>query len=428
MIRWLKNWLGIAEAREPTDEGETMRLHTGATGDETTARLKDLMEQMRQELAKAVAPEMFGPLTGTYEHRLKLVADAVRADHAAFGAKDEWEVYTLATSEASVIIQAPDGRCFQVPYVIEADKVRLVMDGKQEVKLTSSVVSVQQAALEKLLQVIQKPYTSTAQLPAAVRRLPKHGQEIYLAAFNAAYKEYDDEGKAHATAWAAVKNKYERRADGKWVAKARGEGQGAGGPRQGDGGTDTCVCPECGHEQEHERGTPCTKTACADCGELMVGKAVKTEGDVTWDHVGDVLKAAGEPSPMPKDWFVPILKVDSDRRLVWGIVLEPGDPDHVDSQGDYIQPDQIEAAAHDFMKRYRHDRATMGEQHAREASVDVVESYLAPQDFQINEQAVKAGSWVLVSYVSDEGMWASVKAGGLTGYSIGGLGERVAAA
>ncbi len=50
------------------------------------------------------------------------------------------------------------------------------------------------------------PYDSLADLPEAVKALPKHAQEIWLAAFNAAYEQYDgDEGKAAAVAWAAVK-------------------------------------------------------------------------------------------------------------------------------------------------------------------------------------------------------------------------------
>lgn len=54
---------------------------------------------------------------------------------------------------------------------------------------------------------------------------------------------------------------------------ARGQGQGQGGPRQGDGGTDTCVCPECGATAKHDRGTPCTKVSCSKCGAKMVGSS-----------------------------------------------------------------------------------------------------------------------------------------------------------
>lgn len=63
------------------------------------------------------------------------------------------------------------------------------------------------------------PYTKDNP-PAATKGLPAHAQDIFIAAANAALEEYEgDEGKAHATAWTAVKTKYHQ-VDGKWVAKA----------------------------------------------------------------------------------------------------------------------------------------------------------------------------------------------------------------
>lgn len=70
------------------------------------------------------------------------------------------------------------------------------------------------------------PYQSTSQLPDSVsKNLPKHAQEIYLAAFNNAWEEYsqsekrrddaDREEVAHKVAWSAVKKQYEKK-DGKW--------------------------------------------------------------------------------------------------------------------------------------------------------------------------------------------------------------------
>lgn len=59
------------------------------------------------------------------------------------------------------------------------------------------------------------PYTIDKP-PEQIKGLPHHAAEIWIAAFNAAIVEYDDEGKAAATAWAAVKTKYEQDADGAW--------------------------------------------------------------------------------------------------------------------------------------------------------------------------------------------------------------------
>jgi cation transport regulator len=73
------------------------------------------------------------------------------------------------------------------------------------------------------------PYKNLSDLPDSVRdNLPKHAQEIYQAAYNNAWDEYKDPGDrrgdsgreetAHSVAWAAVKEKYEKR-EGRWVSK-----------------------------------------------------------------------------------------------------------------------------------------------------------------------------------------------------------------
>ncbi len=58
------------------------------------------------------------------------------------------------------------------------------------------------------------PYQSLNDLPSNVRNhLPRHAQEIYLAAFNHAWEEYShQEDTAHKVAWSAVKKKYEKNA------------------------------------------------------------------------------------------------------------------------------------------------------------------------------------------------------------------------
>ena len=62
------------------------------------------------------------------------------------------------------------------------------------------------------------PYTKDNP-PEAIKRLPAHAQEIFIAAYNSAYEQYKgDEAKINAIAWAAVKQKYEKVGD-EWKAK-----------------------------------------------------------------------------------------------------------------------------------------------------------------------------------------------------------------
>jgi len=66
------------------------------------------------------------------------------------------------------------------------------------------------------------PYTKSAP-PDAIKGLPSAAQDIFIAAYNSAYKQYDgDEEKTNATAWAAVKRKYQQDDAGNWAAKAAG--------------------------------------------------------------------------------------------------------------------------------------------------------------------------------------------------------------
>jgi cation transport regulator len=56
------------------------------------------------------------------------------------------------------------------------------------------------------------PYKTNRELPESVRdHLPDHAQEIYQAAYNNAWDEYDhDEARAHRVAWGAVERDYEK--------------------------------------------------------------------------------------------------------------------------------------------------------------------------------------------------------------------------
>lgn len=68
------------------------------------------------------------------------------------------------------------------------------------------------------------PYAANTELPPPVRNaLPRHGQDIYRAAFNNAFSRYgaEHEAIAHRVAWAAVKRSYVRRAAGIWVPRPR---------------------------------------------------------------------------------------------------------------------------------------------------------------------------------------------------------------
>lgn len=116
-----------------------------------------------------------------------------------------------------------------------------------------------------------------------------------------------------------------------------------------------------------------------------------------------------------KDVKVMINKED-EKRLVYGVVYEPNVPD---AHNDMMEADEIEKSAHTFLKEYRN----IDKQHDFQGGYgEVVESYVAPQDFQVGEETISKGSWVLVTK-ADEETWESIKKGEITGYSMAGIAE-----
>lgn len=123
--------------------------------------------------------------------------------------------------------------------------------------------------------------------------------------------------------------------------------------------------------------------------------------------------------------IVHFAKTNAEQRLVYGVVYEP---DVYDAHDDAMSADEIQKAAHGFMGRYALALAETGTDHLTEVARDrvtVVESFIAPADFQLGAQLVKAGSWVMVAKVHDERLWKDVKARRYTGWSFEGFGIRV---
>ncbi|KMN93456.1 phage portal protein [Bacillus subtilis] len=111
-----------------------------------------------------------------------------------------------------------------------------------------------------------------------------------------------------------------------------------------------------------------------------------------------------------------LAKEADEQKLVYGIVYEP---DTVDAHGDFMTAAEIEKAAHGFLK----DAREIDKQHDFQGGVgEVVESYVAPADFEMNGELIKKGSWVLVTKASEE-IWEAIKKGEITGYSMAGIAD-----
>jgi Putative phage serine protease XkdF len=116
---------------------------------------------------------------------------------------------------------------------------------------------------------------------------------------------------------------------------------------------------------------------------------------------------------------VKIIKAGSDeQRYTLGIVYEPDVPD---DQGDWASADSIREAAWRFAGKLVVAKASAGLQHKEWGNhiAEVVETYIAPCDMQLGEHIVKSGSWLMGLRWSEQ-HWPLVKAGEITGLSMGG--------
>lgn len=66
------------------------------------------------------------------------------------------------------------------------------------------------------------PYSFPGNVPDRIKGLPEAAQKMWIKVYNSAYEQYNDEEKASATAWTAVKKKYTKR-NNKWVVLSEPE-------------------------------------------------------------------------------------------------------------------------------------------------------------------------------------------------------------
>jgi cation transport regulator ChaB len=118
-----------------------------------------------------------------------------------------------------------------------------------------------------------------------------------------------------------------------------------------------------------------------------------------------------------------ILKVDRDRRIVWGwasVSTMKGEL-VVDRQGDRIAPSQMEKMADGFMRSARAAKAM----HQGDDVGEVIHSLPLTKELAdaLGIQTDREG-WITGTYVASDAEWAKVLAGEYAGFSIGGKARR----
>ena len=238
---------------------------------------------------------------------------------------------------------------------------------------------------------VHKPYGSIEDLPEGAKGLPKHGKEIMLAAFNAAYRQYKgDEAKVWATAWAAVKHKYEKKGE-EWVAKA-----------------------ETGILKADEKGNIYSLAAIAD-----------DEAIAKWEGVGKPTDDAPAVVDTQGEWMSEatltemaegyLAQVTGPGRVLKVYKAEDGRIVFVGGTDDEI------AKAVDGHIGVQHKAALKDAQLLQSAVICKGTRWPEPDSPPL--EVAKAWAWA--AHTDDEDVKKAVREGRITGLSIGGRGERV---
>lgn len=215
---------------------------------------------------------------------------------------------------------------------------------------------------------ITKIYSTVEDLPSTVKKLDPKKQRQWMAVWNSAYKKDNNEESAFKQAWGVV-NKAE--------------------PDPADLRVDSLALENLSEEEKK--------------------KLKKTESEL--------------------DLFIEVKKSTLlSEGLVYGIVYEPL---KMDAHEDWTSAAEIQKMAHSFLPSALRTGIWTDKNHKEPLAkndVDVVESYIAPVDFTLdNGESITKGSWVLVAKVNSEELRKAIEDGEITGFSLEGKGLRVTA-
>jgi len=114
-------------------------------------------------------------------------------------------------------------------------------------------------------------------LPQHVKELPEDKRATWVAVWMDTYQDCNDSGGEDCEGQAF------KQANGAMLKENDDTSEFAYGPgvEPAPGGPERCVCPDCGHVVEKERGVPCRSIKCSECGAMM-----EAEVEVVEDNAG----------------------------------------------------------------------------------------------------------------------------------------------
>ena len=106
-----------------------------------------------------------------------------------------------------------------------------------------------------------------------------------------------------------------------------------------------------------------------------------------------------------------IVKADAANHFVTGVVYEPLTED---AHGNFMTEEEITKAAYYFAK----NGGDVDLQHSFEPldGAEVVESWIAKADFQIGDETVQKGTWLMTMEIDNQQIWDAIEKGEITGF------------
>ena len=143
-----------------------------------------------------------------------------------------------------------------------------------------------------------------------------------------------------------------------------------------------------------------------------------SEANIDVDKRFGELKWFGGSETLLNKCMVPIAKQDEseEERFVFGEVLVP---EEIDAHGDIYSIKEVRFAAHFFMEKFG-NTGLMHEQFINDQAV-IIDTFVAPVKMTIEGRKIKKGTWLIGMRILSEKLFNDVKAGRLTGFSIGGI-------
>jgi hypothetical protein len=106
-----------------------------------------------------------------------------------------------------------------------------------------------------------------------------------------------------------------------------------------------------------------------------------------------------------------VCKSEQEQHLVYGEVYAPDRPD---AQGEYMNREEIQKSAHEFIRSGRMDQIDVMHDNKVVKGCSVVESFIARDD----DPVFLPGSWVVGIHIPDADLWDKVKKGEINGFSM----------